>query len=99
MLRETPYNFDTYTGRFCHFFRQQNPLNVLATSEQLKTAKDIITTSDVTLPKCEEYWKSKYLYDSAYHPTTGELLVLPGRMSFQAPGNSLLALGMLTFYS
>ena len=34
----------------------------------------------------EDVWNAKYIYDSAYHPTTGELVFMPGRMSFQ--GNS-----------
>ena len=98
IFRETPYDLEKYTGRFRHFFRQQNPLNGAATRQQLQDAKEYIrSVEDIKLDP-EKYWKSKYLYDSAYHPTTGDLLVLPGRMSFQAPGNSLLALGMITFY-
>lgn len=31
----------------------------------------------------EDVWNAKYIYDSAYHPTTGELVFMPGRMSFQ----------------
>ena len=90
----------TYYGRSRHFFRQQNPLNIFVSNTTLENAKirymealkkDILENPD-------EFWQAKYLYDSAYHPTSGEKVILPGRMSFQAPGNSLLALGMLTFY-
>ena len=31
----------------------------------------------------DDVWNAKYIYDSAYHPTTGELVFMPGRMSFQ----------------
>ena len=46
----------------------------------------------------EAVWDAKYVYDSAYHPTTGELVFMPGRMSFQAPGNCIIASGMIIFY-
>ena len=85
---ETPYNLDTYPGRFRHFFRQQNPLNVLATAHDLENAKRLYKEfpKDKSLEKNfgekfakENYppafWEAKYLYDSAYHPTTGEMLI------------------------
>lgn len=37
-------------------------------------------------------------YHSAYHSQTGELMFLPGRMSFQVPGNMITMGAMLTFY-
>ena len=94
-MENTPYDLTTYNGRFLHFLRLQNPLNVFCTDAQLSDAKSIISTQ---IEKDESYWTAKYIYDSAYHPTTKEQVVLPGRMCFQAPGNSAIALGMLTFY-
>ena len=41
----------------------------------------------------EDVWNAKYIYDSAYHPTTGELVFMPGRMSFQ--GNFLKQIGSI----
>lgn len=41
---------------------------------------------------------AKILYDSAYHPDTGEEMNVFGRMSFQVPGAMVVVSLLMTFY-
>lgn len=96
------YDQNTFSGRATHFFITTNPLNVLATDEKLDRAKKIVEdyrngTEDKSLTE-DEIWEAKQLYDSAFHPQTGEKVFLLGRMSFQVPGNMLITGCMMTFY-
>jgi len=100
-IDEPRWDQRTYWGRCQHFFTTTNPLNIFCTSAELEEAKAIVTkyrnNEKVNLTE-DELWRAKNVYDSAFHPETGEKMILIGRMSAQVPMCMLIGGCMLTFY-
>ncbi|XP_041368385.1 sideroflexin-2-like [Gigantopelta aegis] len=92
----------TFMGRFKYFLWITDPRLTLTPTYKLLEAKTLIEKyrkheeppgTDVSLVR-----RAQQLYLSAFHPDTGELQNVIGRMSFQVPGGMILIGAMITFY-
>lgn len=92
----------TYWGRVRHFWVITNPLNLLYSDKELNHSKEIVERyrrGENFLHMTEdELWRYKHMYDSAFHPDTGEKTFIIGRISSQVPVNMFITGFMLTFY-
>ncbi|XP_030309501.1 sideroflexin-2 isoform X2 [Calypte anna] len=92
----------TFMGRLKHFFNITDPRTVLVSEKELDQAKALVEGCRAGLvppgSRQEQLLYAKKLYDSAFHPDSGEKMNLIGRMSFQVPGGMALTGCMLQFY-
>uniref|UniRef100_A0A3P9ACB8 Sidoreflexin n=1 Tax=Esox lucius TaxID=8010 RepID=A0A3P9ACB8_ESOLU len=92
----------TFIGRLKHFANITDWRTALLPDSRLDEAKTLVETCRVgSVPPGtteEQLHYAKKLYDSAFHPDTGERMNLIGRMSFQVPGGMAITGCMLQFY-
>lgn len=101
-LSKPRYDQSNFLGRTKHFIMVTDPRNIFATASQLDAARKLI--QDYKLGQeppglsDTDVWHAKRVYDSAFHPETGEKQLIFGRMSAQVPCNMGITGAMMTFY-
>lgn len=99
---EPRWDQNTFYGRFRHFASITNPLKIFASMETLKNSKRLLEQyKKGEEPKgttLEDLYRAQAYYGSAFHPDTGDLQNLAGRMCFQVPGGTVLCGAMMIWY-
>nr|CBN81611.1 Sideroflexin-2 [Dicentrarchus labrax] len=92
----------TFMGRLKHFFNITDWRTAILPDSRLDEAKALVESCRAgSVPPGtteEQLHYAKKLYDSAFHPDTGDRMNLIGRMSFQVPGGMAITGFMLQFY-
>ncbi|KDR07724.1 sideroflexin-2 [Zootermopsis nevadensis] len=92
----------TFSGRLKHFFWVTDPRTCIVSEETLDDAKQLVEQYRIGKEPPgtteEQVIYAKKLYESAFHPDTGDKQNVFGRMSFQVPGGMAITGAMLQFY-
>jgi len=101
-IDEPRWDQSTFVGRLKHFANVTDPrLVILPTGKYMEAKKLVDLYRAGKEPKettDKQLFYAQKLYQSAFHPDTGDLQNVAGRMSFQVPGGTILIGAMLAFY-
>ncbi|XP_064632815.1 sideroflexin-2-like [Lineus longissimus] len=96
------WDLQTFSGRVKYFFWMTDYRTVVVPNRDLHAAKDLLEKyrlgQEPPGTTEEKLIYAKKLYQSAFHPDSGELQNVMGRMSFQVPGGMALTGALLAFY-
>lgn len=92
----------TFVGRFKHFMWVTDFRSGLVSEETLDNAKKLVEQyrlgREPSGTTQEQVIYAKKLYESSFHPDSGEKQNVFGRMSFQVPGGMIITGAMLQWY-
>ncbi|KAK3791486.1 hypothetical protein RRG08_055511 [Elysia crispata] len=101
-VSQSPYDLTTFLGRLKHFAWVTDPRLTFISTKELEASKNLLQKyqkgeEDPNITPVQVR-RAQQLYLSAYHPDSGDLQNVCGRMSFQMPGGMVLIGAMITFY-
>jgi len=101
-LTKPRWDQSTFVGRLKYFFAVTDPRLSLLGDQELEGAKYLLelykNKQEPEGTTEEQVWRAKHIYESAFHPDTGEKQNVFGRMSFQVPGGMIITGAMLQWY-
>lgn len=100
-IDEPLWDQGSFIGRFKHFAFVTDPRLVFARESELIESKQFVEryrTETEPTGTTEQAIRAKKLYESAFHPDSGDLQNVFGRMSFQMPGGMIITGAMLQWY-
>nr|CAD7199125.1 unnamed protein product [Timema douglasi] len=101
-IDNTLWDQSTFLGRLKHFFWVTDPRTCIVSERSLDEAKILVEQYRIGKEPpgttLQQVVYAKKLYESAFHPDTGEKQNVFGRMSFQVPGGMAITGAMLQFY-
>lgn len=93
------YDLDTFSGRYMHFIHMTNPLGLLVSDESIRNSQKIISeykSTGVMKYSSADMWKHKQVVDASVHPSSGDIIPAPFRVSAIAPFNIPMVWAMVT---
>lgn len=96
-LPQSEYDLSSYRGRVLHTLQVTDPRTLFTTSSQLQSARTVVSQyRHRKIELSQKVWSAKKILDASVHPQTGELILLPFRMSCFVLTNLVVTAGMLT---
>ncbi|XP_022899874.2 sideroflexin-2 [Onthophagus taurus] len=101
-IDEPLWDQNSFIGRFKHFLWVTDFRTCVCSEDELMKAKSLVEQYRIGKEPpgttVDQVIYAKKLYESAFHPDSGELQNAFGRMSFQVPGGMAVTGAMLQFY-